>query len=146
MSRPWQLWPPQPIFVTFTELEFLIWCALINLSPPDSVCLLCLSCLLFHSYFSFNITRNGDFRQIKMNGWEEEEQPVMLPSPWPRPWHSEPQMADMTEDQVLQSKPGRDKNQQAPRMMNEFCSRKKPSWSYHDTWALVHRPNTRHIT
>ncbi len=54
----------------------------------------------------------------KMNGSEEEEQPALLPSPWPPPWHNEPQMADMTEDQVLQSKPGRDKTQQAPRMMN----------------------------
>lgn len=167
MSRAWQLWPPQPIFVTFSVHEFLIWCALIDSALPGTVCLsacnspphpfltyhpppfscMCLSPSLPVSLSRrlSNITGNMESRQTKMNGSEEEEQPVILPSPWPHPWHNEPQMPDMTEDQVLQSKPGRDKIQQAPWMMNEFCSRKKPSCSYHDTWALVHRSNTCHI-
>lgn len=38
MSRPWQLWPPQPIFVTFSVHEFLIWCALIDSALPGTVC------------------------------------------------------------------------------------------------------------
>lgn len=39
MSRTWQLWPPQPIFVTFSVHEFLIWCALIDSALPGTVCL-----------------------------------------------------------------------------------------------------------
>lgn len=165
MSRPWQLWQPQPIFVTFSVHEFLIWCALIDSASAWHCLSVCpppltqsLTPLFFSSpqlstfsnslpLYPSNITRkSAESRQTKMNGLEEEEQPVMLPSLWPPPWHNEPQMADMTEDQVLQSKPGRDKNPTGPPwMMNGFCSRKKPSCSYHDTWALVHRPNTCHI-
>lgn len=54
-----------------------------------------------------------------MNGLEEEEQPVMLPSLWPLPWHNEPQMADMTVDQVLQSKPGNNKKKTTGPMDDE---------------------------
>ena len=90
--------------------------------------------------------RDVKSRQTKVD-WRRKNKPGMLPYLWPPPWHSEPQTADMMKDQVLQSKPDRDKNPIGPlRWWTGFVAGKSHHVAcYHDTWALERRPNTCHI-